>query len=147
MAAPDSAMACIMIAASVIPRPAPPYSSGMAMPSQPAAASAPCSSCGKSPLRSLSSQYASSNWRQSLRTSSRICCCSGLKEKSICPTPRCRQHYSADLDGLPTPSGIELILHPNTCGRAGLDPPQYALRQTWRDNRLDRGGDGQQPTV
>ena len=32
---PDSAIACIMIAASVMPRPAPPYSSGMAMPSQP----------------------------------------------------------------------------------------------------------------
>ena len=40
MAAPDSAIACIMIAASVMPRPAPPYSSGMAMPSQPACASA-----------------------------------------------------------------------------------------------------------
>ena len=37
-AAPDSATVCIRIAASVMPRPAPPYSSGMAMPSQPASA-------------------------------------------------------------------------------------------------------------
>ena len=34
MQAPDSATACIMMAASVMPRPAPPYSSGIAMPSQ-----------------------------------------------------------------------------------------------------------------
>ena len=34
-----SAMACIMSAASVMPRPEPPYSAGMAMPSHPAAAS------------------------------------------------------------------------------------------------------------
>ena len=33
--APDSAMACIISAASVTPRPAPPYSSGMQTPSQP----------------------------------------------------------------------------------------------------------------
>ena len=38
MPAPDSAIVCIMIAASVMPRPAPPYSSGMQMPSQPASA-------------------------------------------------------------------------------------------------------------
>ena len=36
--APDSATACIMIAASVMPRPAPPTLSGMATPSQPAPA-------------------------------------------------------------------------------------------------------------
>ena len=40
MPAPDSAIACIISAASVMPRPEPPYSSGMAMPSQPSAASA-----------------------------------------------------------------------------------------------------------
>ena len=34
MQAPDSATACIRRVASVMPRPAPPYSSGMAMPSQ-----------------------------------------------------------------------------------------------------------------
>ena len=33
-------MACIMMAASVMPRPAPPYSSGMQMPSQPSRAMA-----------------------------------------------------------------------------------------------------------
>ncbi len=37
-AAPDSATVCIISAASVMPSPAPPYSSGMAMPSQPASA-------------------------------------------------------------------------------------------------------------
>ena len=35
IAPPVSAMACIMMVASVIPRPAPPYCSGIAMPSQP----------------------------------------------------------------------------------------------------------------
>ena len=35
---PDSATACIMIAASVMPRPAPPTASGMATPSQPESA-------------------------------------------------------------------------------------------------------------
>ena len=56
MPAPDSLIACIMIAASVMPRPEPPYSSGMQMPSQPSRASAWWSSCGKSPARSFSSQ-------------------------------------------------------------------------------------------
>lgn len=36
MQAPDSATACIMMAASCTPRPAPPYACGMASPSQPA---------------------------------------------------------------------------------------------------------------
>ena len=40
IAAPDSATACIISAASVMPRPAPPNSAGMAMPSQPASAMA-----------------------------------------------------------------------------------------------------------
>ena len=40
MPPPASATACIMIAASVMPRPAPPTDSGMAMPSQPASAMA-----------------------------------------------------------------------------------------------------------
>jgi hypothetical protein len=39
-AAPDSATVCISSAASVMPSPAPPYSSGMAIPSQPASAMA-----------------------------------------------------------------------------------------------------------
>ena len=56
MPAPDSAIACIMIAASVMPRPEPPYSSGMQMPSQPSSASASWKSCGKPPSRSLFSQ-------------------------------------------------------------------------------------------
>jgi hypothetical protein len=40
MPPPWLATSCIMIAASVTPRPAPPYSSGMVMPSQPASAMA-----------------------------------------------------------------------------------------------------------
>ena len=53
---PDSATACIMIAASVMPRPAPPTASGMAMPSHPASAMALWNSTGHSPERSCSSQ-------------------------------------------------------------------------------------------
>ena len=44
--APDSEIVRIMIAASVIPKPEPPYSSGMQMPSQPASASALWKSAG-----------------------------------------------------------------------------------------------------
>ena len=54
--APDCAIACIISAASVMPRPEPPYSSGMAMPSQPASANALWKSCGKPPSRSFCSQ-------------------------------------------------------------------------------------------
>jgi hypothetical protein len=36
MQAPDSSTVCMTIVASVTPRPAPPYSSGIAVPSQPA---------------------------------------------------------------------------------------------------------------
>ena len=56
MPAPDSAMVRIMIAASVMPRPEPPYSSGMQMPSQPASASALWKSAGKPPSLSFFSQ-------------------------------------------------------------------------------------------
>ena len=56
IAAPDSATACIMIAASVIPSPAPPNASGMAMPSHLPFAIAAWNSCGKAPSRSCSSQ-------------------------------------------------------------------------------------------
>jgi hypothetical protein len=40
MPPPDCAIVCIMIAASVMPRPEPPYASPMHMPSQPSSASA-----------------------------------------------------------------------------------------------------------
>ena len=56
MPAPDSAMVCIISAASVTPRPAPPYSCGMQTPSQPASAKARWKSSGKPPSRSLASQ-------------------------------------------------------------------------------------------
>src|SRR5436190_7022152 len=52
------------------------------MPSQPACASAECSSCGNSAARSFAAQYSSSNCAQSLRMESRICCCSALNAKS-----------------------------------------------------------------
>jgi hypothetical protein len=53
---PDSATACIMIAASVMPRPAPPTASGIASPSHPAWAIDVWKSDGKTPLLSRSSQ-------------------------------------------------------------------------------------------
>ena len=56
MQAPDSATACIRIAASVMPRPAPPYASGMAMPSQLPSAMAAKKASGKVAVRSRSSQ-------------------------------------------------------------------------------------------
>ena len=55
-AAPDSAMACIITAASAMPSPLPPYASGMAMPSQPPSAMARWKACGNAPSRSRSSQ-------------------------------------------------------------------------------------------
>jgi hypothetical protein len=47
---------CIMMAASVTPSPAPPYSSGIAIPSQPPAATASANSWGKLWVRSFSDQ-------------------------------------------------------------------------------------------
>ena len=52
----ECATSCIMIAASVTPRPAPPYSSGIAMPSQPPSAIALANSNGKEWVLSFSSQ-------------------------------------------------------------------------------------------
>ena len=57
LAAPVSVIACTMVAASVMPRPEPPYSSGMAMPSQPASAIASQNASGNTPSVSRSSQY------------------------------------------------------------------------------------------
>ncbi len=54
--APDSAIVCIMIAASVIPSPAPPCDSGIAMPSHPSRASAWWSSDGNPPSLSFFNQ-------------------------------------------------------------------------------------------
>src|SRR5580704_8520512 len=56
MPTPDSAIVRIMIAASTKPRPEPPYTSGMQMPSQPASASALWKSAGKPPSLSFFSQ-------------------------------------------------------------------------------------------
>ena len=56
MPPPWLATSCIMIAASVTPRPAPPYSGGMVMPSQPASAIARWNSRGNSPSSSRASQ-------------------------------------------------------------------------------------------
>jgi len=53
MPAPEAAIVRIMIAASVMPRPEPPTSVGIAMPSQPACANAAWKSCGKPPSRSF----------------------------------------------------------------------------------------------
>ena len=54
--APVAEIVCIISAASVMPSPAPPCASGIAIPSQPASASARWKSSGKPPSRSLRSQ-------------------------------------------------------------------------------------------
>jgi hypothetical protein len=83
MPPPWLATSCIMIAASVTPSPAPPYSGGIVMPSQPASAIARWNSCGNSPSSSRASQYSSSNERTTALTPSRIARWSSLIEKSM----------------------------------------------------------------
>src|SRR6516225_8560260 len=72
MPPPWLATSCIMIAASVTPRPAPPYSSGIVMPSQPASAIERWNSKGNLPSSSRASQYSSSKRDTTARTPSRI---------------------------------------------------------------------------
>ena len=73
--APDCATACMTMAASVMPRPLPPYSSGIATPSQPASAIARWNSCGNAPSVSFCSQYSSPKRSHSRATASRISSC------------------------------------------------------------------------
>ena len=54
--APEAQIASSISTASVTPRPAPPYASGMARPSHPASAKARTNSVGYSALRSFSRQ-------------------------------------------------------------------------------------------
>ena len=56
MPPPWLATSCIITAASVTPRPAPPNSSGMVMPSHPASAIARWNANGKTPSSSRASQ-------------------------------------------------------------------------------------------
>ena len=56
MPAPDAQISWSIRAASVTPSPAPPYASGIVMPSQPLSAKALTKSLGYSALSSLSSQ-------------------------------------------------------------------------------------------
>ena len=81
--APEAAISDRRMQASVMPKPAPPYSRGMAMPSQPALANSSKNSCGYSPVLSLILQYSQSNFRARLRTSVRMSSCSSVKPKSI----------------------------------------------------------------
>ena len=81
--APDCATACMTIAASVMPRPLPPYSSGIATPSQPASAIARWNSCGNAPSVSFCSQYSSPKRSHSRATASRISSCSAVNAKLI----------------------------------------------------------------
>ncbi len=86
--APDWATACIMIAASVRPRPAPPTLSGMATPSQPPCAMAATNSSGKIPVSSVRRQYSSSKPTHSLATPSRMASCSSVSQNLLirpCP--------------------------------------------------------------
>jgi len=85
MAPPWLATSCIMIAASVTPRPAPPTSGGIVMPSQPASAIARWKSFGNSPSSSRASQYSSSKRRTTAPTPSRIARWSSEIEKSMSP--------------------------------------------------------------
>ena len=70
--APEAQIASSIRTASVTPRPAPPYASGMASPSQPASANAWTNSVGYSAFRSFSRQYPQSNPRASAATWRRI---------------------------------------------------------------------------
>src|SRR5262249_18107442 len=83
--APERQTACMTTAASVIPSPAPPYSSGMMVPSQPRLASARTNSQGYCSLRSCSSQYSGAKLLDSARTSSCRACWSSVSAKSIRP--------------------------------------------------------------
>src|SRR5262245_10116706 len=83
--APDAAMSCSISAASVTPRPEPPYSSGMIAPSQPAWANAFTNSQGYSALPSFSSQYSGEKDRARLEISLRISSCCSVNAKSMAP--------------------------------------------------------------
>src|SRR5262249_54105252 len=98
MPAPDSAMVRIMIAASRMPRPEPPYSSGMQMPSQPASASALWKSAGKTPPLFFFSQNASSKRVQILLTASRIDSWLAVSAKSIGSILCCKRPGDAVVD-------------------------------------------------
>src|SRR5438552_1865839 len=69
--APDSQIACSINDASRIPSPAPPYSVGMHMPSQPFWANARRNSHGYSACLCLARQYSSENEEARAKTSSR----------------------------------------------------------------------------
>src|SRR3972149_617458 len=87
--APEADIVCIMSAASVMPRPAPPCSSGIAIPSQPDSASTRWKSSGNPPSRSLRSQYSASNGVHRRSIASRICSLSGVNGKSIIDIRSC----------------------------------------------------------
>src|SRR5262245_61931695 len=76
-----------MRAASVTPRPAPPYCSGIRTPSQPLSAKARTNSTGYSARASLSSQYSSENVRASAPTSFRISSWDSVSAKSMSTPP------------------------------------------------------------
>src|SRR5258706_8881117 len=76
-------MSCSISAASVTPRPEPPYSSGTIIPSQPACAKAFTNSNGYSALLSFSSQYSGGKERDSAETSLRISSCCSVSAKSM----------------------------------------------------------------
>src|SRR5205809_2630012 len=75
-----------MMLASVMPSPAPPYSSGINAARYPLVVSIVTNSCGYSSFLSTCCQYESGKAWQSLRTSSRICCCDSCTDESMpCP--------------------------------------------------------------
>jgi hypothetical protein len=81
--APEAQIASSISTASVTPRPAPPYTSGMASPSHPASANARTNSIGYSAFRSFSRQYSQLNPRASAETWRRISAWAGVRAKSM----------------------------------------------------------------
>ncbi|NJM57707.1 MAG: type IA DNA topoisomerase [Synechococcales cyanobacterium RU_4_20] len=82
--APERATVCIMMEASIRPRPEPPTSSGMAMPSQPPSAIALVTLPATSRCRPSSRQYSASNSRQTAVTASRIASWSSVMGAMLC---------------------------------------------------------------
>ena len=133
--APDSAIVCIMIAASVMPRPAPPYSSGMAMPSQPASAKARWKSCGKAAVAVLAQPVVVAEARADFldRVADRLLL-GGKREihGASCARVATRRFYSSTAMALISIrySG-EVILVISTMVEAGAGALKYSRRTLW----------------
>jgi hypothetical protein len=86
--APDAQMASSIRTASTTPSPAPPYASGITIPSQPARANASRNSPGYSAFRSFSRQYSQSKLFARVETSLRISSWASVRAKSMASRPQ-----------------------------------------------------------